>query len=142
MNQPQAMPDYLTGSNSGVGYFWGLGFLCGDGIRDETVQGDLNKEVDMGIFGGTYAFSRWSYAQAEFDNLQRQFVMVEAHRSGGYGTLSYHFGATGVAIGTIKMWGTVIEHEKGYRAEYAKLNSLDDHYGGIDFQQMKAYYGV
>jgi hypothetical protein len=31
-----------------------------------------------------------------------------------------------VVIGTIKMWGEVIEHERGYRAQYARINSLDD----------------
>lgn len=28
-------------------------------------------------------------------------------------------------IGTVKIWGEVIEFEKGYRAEFAKINSLD-----------------
>jgi len=30
-----------------------------------------------------------------------------------------------VVIGTIALWGTVIEHEKGYRAEFGKVNSID-----------------
>lgn len=29
------------------------------------------------------------------------------------------------AFGTIRMWGTVIEHEYGYRAEFAAVNSID-----------------
>lgn len=28
-------------------------------------------------------------------------------------------------LGTIKLWGEVIEHERGYRAEYGKVNTLD-----------------
>jgi hypothetical protein len=35
-----------------------------------------------------------------------------------------HSGAI-VVIGTIKMWGEVVEHERGYRAQYARINSLD-----------------
>jgi hypothetical protein len=31
----------------------------------------------------------------------------------------------GVAIGTVDLWGTVIEHEDGYRAEYAQVQSID-----------------
>lgn len=32
----------------------------------------------------------------------------------------------GAAIyGTVKLWGTVIEHEFGYRAEFAAVNSID-----------------
>lgn len=30
-----------------------------------------------------------------------------------------------VVIGRVALWGEVIEHEKGYRAEYAKVHSLD-----------------
>lgn len=28
--------------------------------------------------------------------------------------------------GTVKLWGDIVEHEKGYRAQYAKIVSLDD----------------
>jgi len=30
------------------------------------------------------------------------------------------------ALGTVKMWGTVYEHEYGYRAEFAKVVGIDD----------------
>ena len=30
-----------------------------------------------------------------------------------------------VIFGTIKMWGEIVEHELGYRAEFAKIISLD-----------------
>lgn len=28
-------------------------------------------------------------------------------------------------VGTVYMWGEVVEHERGYRAEYASIKSLD-----------------
>lgn len=31
----------------------------------------------------------------------------------------------GMAYGTVQLWGEVIEHEEGYRAEYAKVTSVD-----------------
>ncbi|HYT43122.1 MAG TPA: hypothetical protein VEP90_12325 [Methylomirabilota bacterium] len=30
-----------------------------------------------------------------------------------------------VAIGTVKLWGTVIEHEKGWRGEFGAIRSID-----------------
>lgn len=30
-----------------------------------------------------------------------------------------------VAVGTVALWGTVIEHELGYRAEFGKIKSID-----------------
>jgi hypothetical protein len=35
------------------------------------------------------------------------------------------YNVIGVALGSIKMWGEVHEHELGWRAEFAKVNSID-----------------
>lgn len=32
-------------------------------------------------------------------------------------------------VGTVKLWGEVVEHEHGYRAEFAEINTID---GAID----------
>jgi len=32
----------------------------------------------------------------------------------------------GVAIGKIRLWGDVVEHERGYRAQFARVHSIDD----------------
>jgi hypothetical protein len=34
-----------------------------------------------------------------------------------------------IAIGTVLLWGEVIEHELGYRAQFGKVNSIDFFYG-------------
>lgn len=31
-----------------------------------------------------------------------------------------------IVFGTIKMWGDVVEHERGWRAQYARIHSIDD----------------
>ena len=36
-----------------------------------------------------------------------------------------YFNTDTVVVGTIKMWGEVVEHERGYRAQYARIRSLD-----------------
>lgn len=47
-------------------------------------------------------------------------------------------------VGRVYLWGEVIEHEKGYRAEYAKVHSLDVPLGVSDeeFRRLKALYGA
>jgi len=36
-----------------------------------------------------------------------------------------------IIIGKVKLWGDVVEHEHGYRAEFAKIVSLDEVAGGM-----------
>jgi hypothetical protein len=47
-------------------------------------------------------------------------------------------------FGTVAIWGQVVEHELGYRSEFAKIKSLDSAFGldsnGLD--GVKAYYKV
>ena len=62
--------------------------------------------------------------------------------------------ADGMAvIGTVELWGKVIEHEEGYRAEYAAVRSIDENevtWGTQDdvealpaiLQQLRETYGV
>lgn len=37
-----------------------------------------------------------------------------------------HSGAASFAVGSVLLWGDVVEHERGYRAERAKILSIDD----------------
>lgn len=43
-------------------------------------------------------------------------------------------------FGTVYLWGTVIEHEHGYRAQYAAVRSLDKAAPGIDLEALRAIY--
>ncbi|HEX4919747.1 MAG TPA: hypothetical protein VFV92_03305 [Candidatus Bathyarchaeia archaeon] len=43
----------------------------------------------------------------------------------------------GMGYGTVQLWGEVIEHEIGYRAEYAKVKSLDGVFLITRFQDME-----
>jgi hypothetical protein len=48
--------------------------------------------------------------------------MAEAITYGG----GHTFGGEPVVLGRVALWGEVIEHERGYRAECAKITALDD----------------
>jgi hypothetical protein len=54
----------------------------------------------------------------------------------GYGTLRGRF-----LFGKVKIWGEIVEHEHGYRSEFAKIVSLD--YGDPELlDKFRKIYGV
>ena len=101
-------------------------------------QGDTEKVVqhylhwdftERRIFGGVYSFKT-----AELDlGLQERVIMTrEGHIPSSY---------LGLAIGTIYLWGDVVEHETGWRASHAKLRSLDEIIG-VPEGELRGEYGV
>jgi hypothetical protein len=67
----------------------------------------------------------------------------------GYGLMAFKSRALaeagqayGSVLGTVELWGNVVEHEFGYRAEYARIRSLDfiaEHIA--DHQALRRLYG-
>lgn len=111
----------------------------------ETVEGDTSAIVNSWgpIYGGTYAFKDRGDC-----NMEIAFFATELMRVGGrLAIMGDVFGDPGaiciaVVVGTVKMWGEVVEHETGYRAEFAKLQSIDELYGGGDIEELRARYFV
>lgn len=56
-------------------------------------------------------------------------IHVFAERNGAILEIEAYTGreaGTGYAVGSVLLWGEVVEHERGYRAERAKIKSIDD----------------
>lgn len=154
--EPPAVPfaGIRTGEVIGYRLWWVTeGQLCSLAHRrvwlpDETIHGDTKELVQYSalsgrtIWGGTYAFLDRAQANQEADEL-RQYMdecrLIERVVWLGYQPVAVE----GFAIGTIKLWGDVIEHERGYRAEFAKLNSIDAVEGErCDLSAIRSRYGV
>ncbi len=122
----------------------------------ETIYGDINKALEddhwiwrhFQLMAGVY-----SHFSPELVMEQtKDFVEVEypkqIHKSKHtvyelmvFGnTLIEYATLVGIAYGTIECWGEVVEHELGYRAEYAKLKSLDSFHGCFDFEKLREKY--
>ncbi|QIG92052.1 MULTISPECIES: hypothetical protein [unclassified Bradyrhizobium] len=43
--------------------------------------------------------------------------------------------AVALAIGTISMWGTIWEHESGFRAQFGRVRTIDEWLAGDEFEQ-------
>jgi hypothetical protein len=97
-----------------------------EGKLDEVVE---NMYFSRSIYGGVYSYSDANYLTIELNNLRRSLTWL---------LYTWH----GIAIGTIKCWGEVIEHEKGYRAQYAKLTSITDVIGPADITLLRRKYNV
>lgn len=114
----------------------------------ETITGDLAKVVGFNIidpiYGGTYAFAEASNLIKESEECINTLKDLARQREqwGGqlFGVFHPCLEAVGLAEGTIKMWGEVVEHERGYRAEFAKLVSIDKIWGDGDLNALRLKY--
>lgn len=154
---PPAIPyaGIRTGELIGYRYWWLIKehdelHLCSVAHRRlwvpfETVWGDVTKRVvnSQNIFGGVYGFSSpggiWPEVDAQADHLRtyKRFQVLSSDVE-----FNPYRQASGVIYGTIKMWGEVVEHETGYRAEYAKVQSIDGAVGDASevLEAVKARY--
>lgn len=83
----------------------------------QTMTGDVGRD---GHGVGVHAYKETS---AEATRLFREYV-------GSYSLVAIYKGDD-IIIGRVKLWGDVVEHEHGYRAEFAKIISLDEVAGGM-----------
>ena len=110
-----------------------------------TESGDINAIVDQSyrqnIKGGVYAFHAAEQVRDELDANYPENACnypVDISFDSSY---DRHI-IDAVVWGTVKLWGEVVEHEKGYRAQFAKVTSLDGAWGHIDLPAVRKLYGV
>lgn len=60
-----------------------------------------------------------------------------------YGQLTWPWGLTTV-FGTVALWGQIVEHDHGYRSEFAKIKTVDtiDGRPGLYLSSVRDYYGL
>lgn len=127
-------------------------------LPGEIVQGDINQVIDATpnpfyppIMGGVYAHFEMEQVLEQTRNeitasypVKRVKSTLSMTRSLGLLTYGYSTYETidvfGIAYGTIEMWGEVVEHEFGYRSEFAKVNSIDDAFGKVDLNALRQKY--
>lgn len=106
-----------------------------------TIEGDINQIVwkhkhwpDRDIYGGIYAFDTQ-------DRLDEEIIKYDSNKFPG---VDYDIDelCLAFAYGKVKLWGEVVQHEKGYRASFAKVASIDGLIGKADLNQLRRNYGV
>lgn len=58
--------------------------------------------------------------------------------------IEHSLGLPNHVFGEVSLWGEIIEHEKGYRAEFAAIKSLDGIMSGDKeaLEELRKFYGV
>lgn len=82
---------------------------------------------------GLYSVSmgtQWPPGKVITDRMKAEQEIDDTNQVGvwAFSTKEYleeSFSSPDLVYGTVWLWGTVIEHEKGYRAQYAAIRSLD-----------------
>jgi len=105
----------VEGGNLLRSYSAGSAWFPGLAMQDKIGKG---QEIDDHNTAGIWAFK---------DPYELAHEFYDEIRSGG-------------VFGTVWLWGTVIEHECGYRAQYASIRSLDRAGKGTDLEVLRAAY--
>ena len=97
---------------------------------DEPMRGDVSGEYGVHAFNNPYLVATYVAETKAYAQSMHQVYMQAALRPGGIINIpEIEFGGI-FAFGTVAMWGEVIEHSRGYRAEFAKVASIDWIEGG------------
>lgn len=121
----------------------------------EVVEGELEKWYDTGhwVPGGVYA---WKHRQAALGQAStyafhealgglRYFV---ARKMSAPDTMlsqkEFLPEPRAFVIGRVKLWGNVIEHEKGFRAERARISALEEVFArpSLELDSLRRDYGL
>ena len=105
-------------------------------------------EISMGSHNGVYA----AKSMRDLENSVMTEKAKDCLRKQWWDSPLREFEPQAIVFGRVRIWGTVIEHERGYRAEHAKVCSLDKiTYGpefitiktsGNDLEALRLMYGV
>ena len=116
----------------------------------ETVEGKINELVNhpwfgLRIYGGVYSFlDAVGPIEGEIFEMEKNikiWIGLDPWMRASIGWCALEETLTFVQ-GTVKMWGDVVEHECGYRAQFAKVHTLDKLYGAGDLDALRHKYGV
>jgi hypothetical protein len=141
------------GELTGYRVWWIIeGALCSLGHRrlwqpGEVISGDVDDTIRLNgnIWGGVYSFASAEKREEVLLN-EMQDRIVGTTRMAGLGISFAMLGpaheAQAFVTGTIKMWGEVVEHEYGYRAQLSTVRSLDRLYGPGDLEDLRNHYAV
>ena len=108
----------------------------------KVITGDINAHVGRiwnPIMGGVYAFSTLNHFRAAMAKWDSSWPKLLYRNKFDYAD---PYQVDGIVWGTISMWGNVVEHEKGYRAEFAKITSLREALGQCYLPDLRKLYGI
>lgn len=134
MTVPGSTPGYAFGFPYGVAVNSAevqRKVIKSEGIRMGEIVAYRCWPIKKGFLWSTAAGRAWAPGEpmkATPDHLKSGigvFAFKDMSRCIGEFGDEYYNSGEGIAFGTIHIWGEIVEHERGYRAEYADVRSID-----------------
>ena len=119
----------LTLEHVDAGYYLMSAYMDNLWIPHKPMEGDIQED-------GVHAFKEYDdvcyYAHITTRRLESEYLDIHARYYNGSLLVpppkSMEVPLFPIAFGKVALWGEVIEHDRGYRAQYAKVISIDSVY--------------
>lgn len=108
----------------------------------EPMTGDVRGEYGVHAFNERGLVSMYCEMTAAWS---QNWVSFKWNDDGSFEMIEHPDTEAIFAIGTVALWGEVIEHERGYRAEFARIASIDSIRGKTEpslLAELRERYGV
>jgi len=102
---------------------------------DEAMSGsDMNRSGHAGV----YALKTKELVEGFVASASARRELAKTWRSPSLLPSTAQQWPVALAIGTVSLWGTVWEHESGFRAQFGRVRTIDEWLVGEEFEQRQA----
>ena len=95
--------------------------------------GNLNRSGHVGV----YALKTKDLVEGFVANVSARRELAKTWRSPPLLPPAGQQGPVALAIGTVSLWGTIWEHETGFRAQFGRVRTIDEWLEGEEFDQRR-----
>jgi hypothetical protein len=98
---------------------------------DEAMSGEVSKSGHVGV----YALKTRDLVERFVANVTARRELAKTWRSPPL--LPPQQGHVALVVGTVSLWGTIWEHETGFRAQFGRVRTIDEWFEGEEFDQRR-----
>ncbi|MBR0874760.1 hypothetical protein JQ633_30690 [Bradyrhizobium tropiciagri] len=100
---------------------------------DEPMSGNTSR----GGHPGVYALKSRKLVSSFIASASARRELARMWRSPPLLPSPDHSASVALVVGTVSLWGTVWEHEHGFRAEFGRVRTIDEWLTGEEFEQCR-----
>jgi hypothetical protein len=98
---------------------------------DEAMSGEVSSSGHVGV----YALKTRDLVERFVANVTARRELAKTWRSPPL--LPPQQGHVALVVGTVSLWGTIWEHETGFRAQFGRVRTIDEWFEGEEFDQRR-----
>jgi hypothetical protein len=100
---------------------------------EKSMSGRVNRSGHAGV----YALKTKDLVERFIANVTTRKELAKTWRSPPLLPPRDLQGPVALAIGTVSLWGTIWEHERGFRAQFGRVRTIDEWLEGEEFDQRR-----